>query len=373
MLGQVQFWRRQNLPRAIEKDIRVERIVLISRATPYMAAANAINALITLTVLYDAEFHLAMLPWALAFLSIAAIQIAGWWRYRHRDRPRNPSGRYDRHAVIWSLIVGSLWGALVATHFPAASPNVQLVLGVVCAGMASGAAVAMTPLPIAAAAFVTACMGPFVLVSLSLGGLANAALAAFAVVYSVFLIAWAQGGFASLLRSVQLRHQNDQLLARANEANQAKTAFLAQFSHELRTPLNVIIGFSESMRHEIHGPLDHPTYKSYTEIIHDSGLHLLDLINDILNASRLEAASEGTRETPVDLTAVIQDSVRMLHHAAAEKNLTLRIGAIQKIIVRGDETALKQIVLNLLSNAIKFTPAGGRVEVGSLLAEDGAA
>ena len=372
MLGQVLFWRGENLPPAIEKDIRAERIVLISRAAPYMAAANAINALLTLTVVYEGRFQLAMLPWGLAFLSIAAIQFAGWWRYRHRERPRNPSGRYDRHAIIWSLIVGALWGAMIAAHFPGANPNAQLVLGIVGAGMASGATVVMTPLPIAAAAFVTACIGPFVLVCLSLGGLTNYALAAFAVIYSVFLVAWAEGGFSSLLRSVHLRHQNDLLLARANEANQAKTAFLAQFSHELRTPLNAIIGFSETMRQEIHGPLDHPTYKSYTEIIHDSGQHLLDLINDILNASTLEAASERTRETPVDLTVVVQDSVRMLHHAAAQKNLALSIGADQKIFVRGDETALRQIVLNLLSNAIKFTAAGGRVEVSTALSEGGA-
>ena len=355
----------------MQQSLRVERIVLISRATPFMAGANAINALLTLAVVHGGRFNSEALPWAAAFLCIAAIQMSGWWRYRRRLRPRNPSGRFDRHAVIWSAVVGSAWGALVAVHFPGAPPHVELVLGIVAAGMASAAAVVMTPLPAAAMAFVITCLGPVIVVNFALGNLAHIALATFGVIYSMFLLSWARGGYGALVRLVQLRHRNDELLAQAKEANEAKTAFLAQFSHELRTPLNAIIGFSESMRHEVHGPLDHPTYRSYTEIIHESGRHLLELIDDILNASRMEATSDTTPDQPVDILSLVHESARMLRHAASAKPVQLAIGPAQTVLVRGDERALRQIVLNLLTNAIKFTPAGGRIEVSALRTEDG--
>jgi two-component system cell cycle sensor histidine kinase PleC len=133
-------------------------------------------------------------------------------------------------------------------------------------------------------------------------------------------------------------------------------------SHELRTPLNAILGFSEIMRSEILGPHENPTYKEYANDIHESGQHLLTLINEILDISRIEAGRYELHEAPVALVSVAEDCERLLRLRAESKGLRI-IDRFEPDLPQlfADERALRQICLNLLSNAIKFTPTGGTV------------
>ena len=148
----------------------------------------------------------------------------------------------------------------------------------------------------------------------------------------------------------------------AELASHAKTQFLANMSHELRTPLNAIIGFSEILKTEMFGPLGSRQYVDYTTNIYDSGNHLLSVINDILNISRIETGAMDIDESAVDLRALSQSCYNMVHERAERGALTLRRElADGPLTVSGDEMRLKQIMLNLLSNAIKFTPKGGNV------------
>src|ERR1700733_3733211 len=151
--------------------------------------------------------------------------------------------------------------------------------------------------------------------------------------------------------------------SRAEEANAAKTKFLANMSHELRTPLNAIIGFSEIMETAMFGPLGAQKYNEYSRDIRESGEYLLDVINDILDMSKIEAG--GIRLVPeeVDLDTVLADSLRVVSQRANEKNLKLVSQIDPAIRLKADRRALKQIALNLLSNAVKFTPEGGSVKV----------
>jgi two-component system, cell cycle sensor histidine kinase PleC len=150
---------------------------------------------------------------------------------------------------------------------------------------------------------------------------------------------------------------------RAEEANAAKSKFLANMSHELRTPLNAIIGFSEIMEAAMFGPLGAQKYNEYSRDIRESGQYLLDVINDILDMSKIEAG--GIRLTPedIDLDTVLADSLRVVSQRANEKNLKLVPRIDPAIRLKADRRALKQIALNLLSNAVKFTPEGGSVKV----------
>jgi two-component system cell cycle sensor histidine kinase PleC len=150
---------------------------------------------------------------------------------------------------------------------------------------------------------------------------------------------------------------------RAEEANQAKSKFLANMSHELRTPLNAIIGFSEIMESGMFGPLGSDKYREYCHDIHQSGQYLLDVINDILDMSKIEAGRIRLDAEPIELESFLNDAMRVVSGRANDKRLKLiaRIGA--GIRLTADHRLLKQIILNLLSNAVKFTPEGGRVTI----------
>ncbi|MCF8470182.1 MAG: PAS domain-containing protein [Parvibaculum sp.] len=150
---------------------------------------------------------------------------------------------------------------------------------------------------------------------------------------------------------------------RAETANRSKSEFLANMSHELRTPLNAIIGFSEIMGSGLFGELGSPKYKEYATDIHASGAHLLELINDILDMSKIEAGRMTLETQPLDLGEVVEESLRLISGRAdlAKVTITAELGTVPK--VDADKRAVKQVLLNLLSNAVKFTPAGGTIHI----------
>jgi two-component system, cell cycle sensor histidine kinase PleC len=150
---------------------------------------------------------------------------------------------------------------------------------------------------------------------------------------------------------------------RAEEANQAKSKFLANMSHELRTPLNAIIGFSEIMESGMFGPLGAEKYQEYCSDIRDSGQYLLDVINDVLDMSKIEAGRIRLDFEDLELDTLLNESMRVISAKAQEKQLELTAKIAPELTLRADRRALKQIAINLLSNAVKFTPGGGRVTV----------
>jgi two-component system, cell cycle sensor histidine kinase PleC len=160
----------------------------------------------------------------------------------------------------------------------------------------------------------------------------------------------------------QAKSISDDARRRAEGANIAKSQFLAQMSHELRTPLNAILGFSEVMKTEVFGPHEVPAYKEYSADIHSSGQHLLNLINEILDLSRIEAGRYELTEEPVSLIVVVEDCHHLLKLRAQNRGITIHEVFEEKLPrLWGDERALRQVCLNLLSNAIKFTPSGGEI------------
>ncbi len=160
----------------------------------------------------------------------------------------------------------------------------------------------------------------------------------------------------------QAKAVSDEARRRAEEANLAKSRFLATMSHELRTPLNAILGFSEVLKEELLGKHEVPAYKEYSADIHKSGEHLLNLINEILDLSRIEAGRFDLKEEAVSLPATAEECRHLLKLRAGERDMTIRENFEANLPkIWADERSVRQIILNLLSNAIKFTPRGGEV------------
>ena len=160
----------------------------------------------------------------------------------------------------------------------------------------------------------------------------------------------------------QSKANSDEARHQAEAANISKSRFLAQMSHELRTPLNAILGFSEVMKSEVFGPHSVPAYKEYSGDIHNSGVHLLGLINEILDLSRIEAGRYELNEGSVSLTAVVEDCHHLLKLRAGNRGIVIHESFEPDLPnLWADERAIRQVCLNLLSNAIKFTPQGGEI------------
>lgn len=156
----------------------------------------------------------------------------------------------------------------------------------------------------------------------------------------------------------------------AEDANRAKTQFLANMSHELRTPLNAVIGFAELIKDEMLGAINEPRYRGYADDIHSSGKHLLQIINDILDMTKVEAGTYRLNEDVCDIAKIIGDGVGLVRNQAVQKEIDVRIDMPDDLpFLFADARCIRQIVVNVLSNAIKFTPTSGTVTVSARLSD----
>ncbi len=308
-------------------------------------------------------------------------------RFLRRPATTTDVGRWERIFVIAEVTQGGLWSMVVVLACGGGDPRLgtfSLVALVLIAGI-NATVTASIPAAVYGALLPVTVAVVAVLRPARLTG-PDALLAALALVTLAYFVVLARNLRVAALQSLSFQAEKDDLIAelerskansdlarhRAEESNLAKSRFLATMSHELRTPLNAILGFSEVMKTELFGTHLVPAYKEYASDIHSSGEHLLILINEILDLSRVEAGRYELREEPVDLRAVLEECRHLLALRAKKKGIIIQedLGA-ELPRLWADARALRQVALNLLSNAIKFTPQGGSVCLSFGCTEDG--
>ena len=335
---------------------------------------------LVLIAVYFAHFaipSLVLLPW-----TFVAILLLAW--INRTARTFNESDKKDREVKKWQtsfqiiqLAVGLMWAILFGVH-PLFSTEGGISVLTFAGSMVLIGLSLVTTRYLKYGVLCT-CV-PFTAVvagRLTMEATFPSIGMAFVLIGACFFFA----RIADLMRSSQFdfltsRAERDQLIMelesargvseearrRAEEANLAKSRFLATMSHELRTPLNAILGFSEIMNNEVMGPLNNDYYKEYAGDIHSSGTHLLKLINEILDLSRVEAGRYELHESATSLAYAAEECQQMVKLKASEKDVEI-VMQIQPDMpdIWADARAVRQIMLNLLSNALKFTPPSGTV------------
>ncbi len=351
-----------------------------------MFARNELSARVTLPLL-AVIFSLASMFWApvvqasawLAMvISVKFFMIAACRRFLSLPRVEVNVGYWRRMFVWLELANGCAWGGIAVVGLgaaDAASHVFMLASLIVLLAIRMTFSSAVMPVLYAGTIPMTLAIVARLLLQAHPFYLAMAAMAIGLHVYFVFL---AKGLNSTALTMLEFRAEKDALIAeieeekaisdearrRAESANVAKSRFLATMSHELRTPLNAILGFSEVMKSELLGRMENDNYREYAGNIHDSGRHLLQLINEILDLSRIEAGRYELHEEPVRLADVVEECLRLLTLRAQSKGLHVAFELDKELgQLWADERAIRQICLNLITNALKFTPRGGSITI----------
>ena len=345
--------------------LRQQQVMSAARQLPMVLFFGSLNAFFSVYLFRHDAPPAFLAIWLAGFMLLVA---ARWYNISRAVSALNAGELRNHHIsgiALFTILFGPMWGIFGTALYPSHSSLLQTYLGVSLAATASGAVATFAGIPAAAILHILVCIVPSVIASvLNEGREANYLLGVMSIGFMILMLGSVRTSYHTMLESFLLRFRNEELLQEAQEASRSKSEFLANMSHELRTPLNAVIGFSELMQAGTFGPLGNPRYVEYAGDISASGRHLLRLIDDILDLSKVEAGAMPVIESDVDYRAVIRASVRIVAARADQGQVRIVTDMPEKLPdLRGDDLKLKQVLLDLLSNAIKFTPPGGTVTV----------
>ncbi len=364
-----------------ESEIRLRQVVDLGKQAPFHAIGNVGNGLIMALVFWGRLPHAAIVGWIGLFILFSAVGLSSWWRKRSWPMPKRASRRAIRRSTIAGLFAGVMWMIAVLYAFPADDRILQFLLLFLVSGLSAGATASMAMQPVACTLFIIPPMFSILaLLSTHLALPMTPIILSMGLLYLITLMAALISGFGSFVAIVQGRFDSNSLetrllqseLAASTAANRAKSMFLATISHELRTPLNAVIGFSEIIRDQAFGPGAMAQYRDYAADIHEAGNHLLNIVNDVLEISRIEAGRLDLQEGAVDLTSVAASALKMVEGAAVTAGVSLSSEIADDLpFLWADELRVRQIMVNLLTNGVKFSTNPGNAVVGAALQPDG--
>jgi len=368
------LWLKPDLTPETEHEVNIERLITMARHQPVAAPAHALNSVIlAVTCWHFVEQRWILLIMVTLFQLAAIWQLRAWWKHRNSGRPSRVTDRTITRAIVWALFFGGVWGIFTAMLLSGTpSADADLLILTIIAGISAGGAMMLYAVPAGMVLFIVACAAPPWMVVALTTERVSGALLMYTFVYIGFLLATGRYSYHNFVEGVRLRLQNADLAYKAEAASRAKSRFLANMSHELRTPLNAIIGFAEVIHNQFKGPVGNPQYVDFARSIHESGRHLVGIINDILDLSKVEAGKAELEAETVGVASVIAQVTTLLNHAIANAQLVLDITIepdLPDVFV--DVRKLDQVLLNLISNAVKFTPAGGRLRIEGRRAANG--
>lgn len=359
-----------------ESRLRLEQVRAVANNNKASGLLNPVMAVILALIDLQWASVPAVCTWLALNLASVWLMVAGSKQALARDYAPEDAGQFTADVLLYTLPFLLVWSTMVLFVWEPGNPiNNGFLITFLFASMAAGipqtaqcrqiALPGMAiDLPILATHVITGSMvmnwlGPV------LQTLAGLLICDLSVSYGKSFRELVKQRFEKEELALQLSHSAEALeraVRSAESANHAKSAFLANMSHELRTPLNAVIGFSDLIRQRVFGEVQ-PKYADYVDDIHRSGIHLLGLINDLLDLAKIEAGKRDLEDTELDLRSVATDALRFVETQARRSQLILNVEIEECCGLRADERATIQILTNLLSNAVKFTPQGGTVTV----------